>query len=64
MDLYYFYIFLFINLGEINGISISNIIQVKAYLILQCYSWAGAAQSAQGGGNEAAALYGTRGRQV
>ena len=64
MDPHYLYIFLFTELGEINGTCASNVIQVGAYLVLQCYSWAGAAQSAWGGGNEAAALYGTRGRRV
>ena len=62
MDPYYFYIFLFTELGEINSISVFNIIQVRAYLVLWCYSWAGAAWSARGGGNKAAALHGTRGR--
>ena len=62
MDFYYLYIFLFIELGEINGISVFNIIQVGAYLVLQYYSWAGVAWSAQGGGNKVVALHGTRGR--
>ena len=64
MDPHYLYIFLFTELGEINGIYISNIIQVKIYLVLQYYSWAGTALSAQGGGNKAAALYSIYGRQV
>ena len=38
MDPHHLYIFLFTELGEINGISVSNVIQVKTYLILQYYS--------------------------
>jgi hypothetical protein len=64
MDLYHFYIFLFTELGEINSISVSNVIQIGTRLVLWYYGWASAAQSAQGGGNEAVALYGTRGRRV
>ena len=62
MDPHHLYIFLFTELGEINGMSVFNVIQVKAYLVLWCYGWAGAAWSAQGGGNEAAALHSTRRR--
>jgi len=61
VDPYYFYIFLFIELGEIDGMNASNVVQFGACLVLQCYGWAGMAWSALGGGNEAAALYSTRG---
>ena len=64
MDSYHLYILLFIELGEINGISISNVIQVRPCLVLRCYGWAGAARSVWGGGNEAAALHSTHGRRV
>ena len=58
---HHLYVFLFIKLGEINGTSAFNVIQFRAYLVLQCYGWAGMAQSALGGGNEAAALHSTCG---
>ena len=33
MDPYYFYTFLFIKLGEIYGVYIYNIVQIRVYLV-------------------------------